>query len=105
MRQSLAITIVFFIVSAWGIYHHELWLDEAQHFLIARDSESLRSLYFNMQYDGHVRLWNYLLYFITHYISDNEIRCDKSIFRFKELICFNKGIINPDYFIYSVTRK
>jgi hypothetical protein len=69
LRFVMPATLIFFLISANGIYHHELWLDEAQHFLIARDSDSLKSLYFNMQYDGHVRLWNYLLFFITHYIS------------------------------------
>ena len=65
--------LTFFIISAFGIYNHELWLDEAQHFLIARDSNSLTDLYYNMEYDGHVRLWNILLFFITHDISMSPI--------------------------------
>ena len=69
LKIVLPATLIFFIVSAIGIYNHELWLDEAQHFLIGRDSDSLTSMYYNMQYDGHVRLWNYCLFFITHYIS------------------------------------
>lgn len=73
LKYVLLCTFIFFIVSAIGIFNHELWLDEAQHFLIARDSNSLTSLYNNMQYDGHVRLWNYLLFFITHYISSSPV--------------------------------
>ena len=69
LKIVLPVTLIFFIISAIGIYNHELWLDEAQHFLIGRDSDSVTSMYYNMQYDGHVRLWNYCLFFITHYIS------------------------------------
>ena len=61
---------IYFVLSLLGILHHELWLDEAQHFLIARDTDSISTLAGNMKYDGHVPLWNYILYFITHYISD-----------------------------------
>jgi hypothetical protein len=64
---------IYFAFSLVGILNHELWLDEAQHFLIARDSDSISSLAGNMRYDGHVPLWNYLLYFITHYISDSPL--------------------------------
>ena len=81
---------LFFIVSAIGIFNHELWLDEAQHFLIARDSDSLKSVYFNMQYDGHVRLWNFLLFFITHYISSNPVAMQ----------VFHLLIINATVFIF-----
>src|ERR1700691_4076213 len=73
LKKILPLSLVFLILSAIGIFSHELWLDEAQHFLIARDSDSLQEVYFHMQYDGHVRGWNFLLYFITHYISANPL--------------------------------
>src|SRR5580658_4602091 len=73
LKFVIPASMLFFVVSAIGILHHQIWLDEAQHFLIGRDSNSLSSLYTNMQYDGHVRLWNYLLFFITHYISANPL--------------------------------
>jgi hypothetical protein len=73
LKLVLPIMLVFFAISAIGIFNHELWLDEAQHFLIGRDSNSLTELYYNMQYDGHVRLWNYCLFFIAHYITANPI--------------------------------
>jgi hypothetical protein len=73
LRIVLPIMAVFFVISAIGIFHHELWLDEAQHFLIGRDSNTLTELYYNMQYDGHVRLWNYCLFFISHYVSANPV--------------------------------
>ena len=64
---------IYFALSLWGILNHELWLDEAQHFLIARDSDSISAIAGNMKYDGHVPLWNYILYFITHYVSDSPL--------------------------------
>jgi hypothetical protein len=67
--KTLPILAVFVIVSAIGLYYHELFLDEVQHFLIGRDSDSLLSMYWNMRYDGHPRLWNACLYLITHFIT------------------------------------
>lgn len=73
LRQVLPLLGVYLVISSVGMMHHELWLDEAQHFLIGRDSHSLPSMYYNMRYDGHPRLWNFLLYFITHYITASYI--------------------------------
>lgn len=69
LSKTLPLLAVFVTVSAAGLYYHELFLDEVQHFLIGRDSNSLSSMYWNMRYDGHPRLWNACLYFITHFIS------------------------------------
>src|SRR5580658_3088977 len=68
-RQVLPVFLTYFLLCMLGLYHHDLWMDESQHFLIGRDSDSLSSLYYNMRYDGHPRLWNFLIYFVTHYIT------------------------------------
>ena len=73
LRIMVPIMAIYFALSLIGILSHEIWLDEAQHFLIARDSKSLTALFSNMKYDGHVQLWNYLLFFITHYISSTVL--------------------------------
>jgi hypothetical protein len=73
LRQVLFLLSVYLLISIVGMVHHELWLDEAQHFLIGRDSHSLPEMYYNMRYDGHPRLWNGLLYLITHYITPSYI--------------------------------
>src|SRR5450432_1776006 len=73
LRQSLLLLSVYLLISIIGLAHHELWLDEAQHFLIGRDSHSMSSMYYNMRYDGHPRLWNWLIYLITHYITPSYI--------------------------------
>ena len=72
-RTLWMLMLVFTVISAIDMCNHAIWLDEAQHFLIARDSNSIRDLYYNMRYDGHVRLWNVLLFFITHYVSANPL--------------------------------
>jgi hypothetical protein len=69
LRLVLPILALYFVISATGLYYHELFLDEAQHFLLGRDSDSLSSLYYNTRYDGHPRLWDALLFSITHWIS------------------------------------
>jgi hypothetical protein len=73
IRQVLFLLAIYLLVSIIGMAHHELWLDEAQHFLIGRDSHSLPEMYYNMRYDGHPRLWNGLLYLITHFITPSYI--------------------------------
>lgn len=69
LRQVLLLVSVYLLISIVGMAHHELWLDEAQHFLIGRDSHSLAEMYYNMRYDGHPRLWNGLIWLITHWIT------------------------------------
>jgi hypothetical protein len=63
--------ILFFFIAFgyWGIINHEIWLDEAHHFVLARDSKTLRDLYFNNRYEGHPLLWNYLLWLLCKIIT------------------------------------
>ena len=56
--------IIFSILGYIGILHHEIWLDEAHHFLLSRDSKTLSELYYNSRYEGHPLLWNFLVWFI-----------------------------------------
>ena len=58
-------SVIYFMASLIGILHHELWLDESQHWLLARDSSSLADLIENTRYEGHPILWNVLLFAIT----------------------------------------
>ncbi|HMK06067.1 MAG TPA: hypothetical protein VK476_00970, partial [Flavobacterium sp.] len=61
------LTSLYFIVGFIGICHHELWLDEAHHWLLARDSNSVSELLQNTQNEGHPVLWNLLLYAMTRF--------------------------------------
>lgn len=67
---SILILLLFFLLSLIGILRHEIWLDEAQHFLIARDSHNLSELFHACRNEGHPVLWNVLLFFITRFSSD-----------------------------------
>ncbi len=71
LRILLPLLAAYLVISIVGMLHHELWLDEAQHFLIGRDSHSLPEMYYNMRYDGHPRLWNFMIYLVTHYITES----------------------------------
>lgn len=66
------LTLLYCIIALFGIWHHELWLDEAHHWLLARDSNSFQELIKNTRYEGHPILWNVLLYGITR-VSTNPI--------------------------------
>lgn len=59
------LTVIFLIVCGVFTFEHPLWRDEAQAFLIARDSHSLGELLFNMRYEGHPPLWHVLLFLLT----------------------------------------
>jgi len=56
---------LYFIVSLIGILHHELWLDEAHHWLLARDSHSIADLAQNIRREGHPILWSLMLYGVS----------------------------------------
>ena len=61
---------VFLALSTSGIFYHEIWLDEAQRFLLARDSTSFNDLIHNTRYEGQPLLWSILLFGLTR-ITDN----------------------------------
>lgn len=67
---NLLILLVFFVLSLIGILRHEIWLDEAQHFLIARDSITLSELFRVCRIEGHPILWNVILFVITRFSSN-----------------------------------
>jgi len=73
LKLVLPILFVFACVSALSLHYHELFLDEAHHFLVSRDSSSLADLYSNLRYDGHPRLWGALLFVLTHYVSASPV--------------------------------
>jgi hypothetical protein len=68
--KSLLLTFVFAGIAFVGILHHEIWLDEAHHWLLARDSNSIGELIHNCRYEGHPMLWNFMLYGLAHFTAD-----------------------------------
>jgi hypothetical protein len=73
LRYILPLTLLYSAISLVGMFHHEIFGEEAQQLTIGRDSSSVIDVYQNMLYEGHVTLWNTLLYFITHYVSARPI--------------------------------
>jgi hypothetical protein len=66
---AASLTALFLILESVGAYHHELWRDEMQAWLIARDVPNLSALFEQAHYEGAPPLWSLLLRpvtFITH---------------------------------------
>ncbi|MGL5889632.1 MAG: hypothetical protein ACRC3B_07100, partial [Bacteroidia bacterium] len=47
------ITILIIITTSLSISNHELWLDEAHHLLLVKNSSSYAELLNKMKYEGH----------------------------------------------------
>jgi hypothetical protein len=62
--------MVHFCIVALGIAHHEIWVDEAQAWLLARDSGSIVELLRNMRYEGHPASWHILLWGLSRFTRD-----------------------------------
>src|ERR1051326_3925794 len=60
-----SVLIIHTSLSIWGMLRHEVWLDEAHHWLLACKSHSVSELFHNAAYDGHPLLWDLLLYFVS----------------------------------------
>ncbi|KAA9324941.1 hypothetical protein [Adhaeribacter soli] len=60
-------TFAFFLTTILKIAHHEMWFDETESWLIARDSNSLGELLVNKQFESHPNLWYFILYGITRF--------------------------------------
>jgi hypothetical protein len=65
----VTVLLFYFILSLVGIINHEVWLDEAHSFLIARDSESLSDLIHNTRLEGHPIVWYYILWLLKEISS------------------------------------
>lgn len=65
-----SLIVLFFILGLVGILSHEIWRDEAQAWLIARDSSSLLDLFSNTTYEGHPILWHACLFLITRWSNN-----------------------------------
>jgi hypothetical protein len=65
LRFPLMVTAVFFVIALIGILTHEMWRDEHQAWLVARDANSLPQLLDNMNYEGNPALWQFFLFLIT----------------------------------------
>jgi hypothetical protein len=67
---NIAVLTIFTLACLTGVLRHEIWLDEAHHWLLARDSHSVSNLFFNARYEGHPLLWNLILFWFTRFSTD-----------------------------------
>ena len=68
-HYALGLTFLFLGVGAFTASHHEMWRDEIQAWLLARDSGSVFELFAHLKYEGHPGLWHLCLMpltYITH---------------------------------------
>jgi hypothetical protein len=74
LRRTFASPVLlvaaFGLVSAVCATRHELWLDEANPWVIARDAHSLGGLWFNMRFEPHPPLWYVLLFLVSRVTSN-----------------------------------
>jgi len=67
-RFALLVTAVFGAAALFALTQHEMWRDELQAWLLARDSATPLDLMRNLKYEGHPGLWHgsmWLLKFIA----------------------------------------
>ena len=60
-----ALTAAYALVLAFAMFHHELWRDELQHWMLPRDSTGPLDLFRNMEYETIPKLWQLLLLPVT----------------------------------------
>jgi hypothetical protein len=71
-QTLLTAGVVYSILLAIAGWKHTLWRDEAQAWLISRDSHSLASVVHNVRYEGTPPLWHFVLYFISRFTLNPE---------------------------------
>lgn len=69
MLWLMAAYTALLVSFAW---RHVFWGDEAQAWLLARDSPSLGALWRNVRYEGTPPVWHLLLWFITRFTHNPE---------------------------------
>ncbi|HOX86325.1 MAG TPA: hypothetical protein PKW76_09205 [bacterium] len=65
MQFSCGVTFIFAIVVSSALFHHEMWRDELQAWMLAVNSSSLADLFANMQFERHPRLWHVMLFLVS----------------------------------------
>ena len=118
---ALRLTVIFGAVCALGMARHELWRDEMQIWMLARDSGSLLELAQHLRYEtGHPFLW-YLLLFGVSRVTRSPLalqvvhwtiaiasvyvlarfapfsRLQKSLFAFSYFALYEYGMISRNY--------
>lgn len=67
-----AVVAAYAVIAMCATLLHEPWLDEAQHWCLARDSASLADLWRNTAIEGHPPLWHWTLWCVTRCTHDMD---------------------------------
>ena len=60
--MGILFPFAFFFISLFGIINHEIWRDEWEIWLMARESKDLINFFEISKYQGHPQLWGLLLF-------------------------------------------
>ncbi|MEZ5002878.1 MAG: hypothetical protein R2730_07560 [Chitinophagales bacterium] len=118
-KLLIAVFLLYIITLVFFIPHHEHWADEAQSWLLARDSGLKELLWKNLRYEGTPGLWHLILmlpsrlfsYNILSYISGGIATVGIGILLYKSpfplwmklllpftyFLCFQYGIVARSY--------
>lgn len=66
-RFALIVGVLFYAIALCGVFHHEMWRDEYQAWMIAKSSHSLMELLTNLRYEGAGCLWHLCLFGVTRF--------------------------------------
>ncbi len=113
--QFLIIASLFLLLNLSSLVFHEMWRDELQAWLIARDSKNILELFINLKYEGHPALWYLLLTPLTKIFSPVSMQILHlsifllalyffiffSPFSFLQKLLFSIGIFSYEYSIIS----
>jgi hypothetical protein len=115
---AVVLAITFFCVTAVGIAHHEMWRDEWQAWLIARESGSLLQLHSNLGDEGHPIGWYLILFLLSRFTRDplamqavHLVIATASVFllaRFAPLSQLHRGLLAFSYFLafeYAIVAR
>ena len=70
---ALLVASIFIFISLWLVNYHEIYHDEAQTWLLSRDSSSISELLWNLKYEGTTGLWHLILYPLTRFFETPEV--------------------------------
>jgi hypothetical protein len=69
-RRAALLSATFFFVVAVGLWHHEMWRDEWQSWMLARDTPSIGAFLAQLRYEGHFPTWYSLLFALSRVTRD-----------------------------------
>jgi hypothetical protein len=67
---KIATLFIFMFCGIIATLNHEVWFDEAHHFLVGRDSQTLTDLIRICSNDSHPYLWNFLVWMICKFSTN-----------------------------------